>query len=149
MIFLLEPEDGGLDVIGPVAARLAGRAGFSMVLLTQLGSAGFMLAFPDLIASIYTNDLQVHGLIVQLLFLAAIFQLPDGFQASAAGALRGYKDTRMPMLITVIAYWLVGLPLGWGLGIHLGYGAKGMWVGLIAGLSIAATLLLLRYRRLA
>ncbi len=133
----------------PAAARLAGRAGFSMVLLTQLGSAGFMLAFPDLIASIYTNDLQVHGLIVQLLFLAAIFQLPDGFQASAAGALRGYKDTRMPMLITVIAYWLVGLPLGWGLGIHLGYGAKGMWVGLIAGLSIAATLLLLRYRRLA
>jgi len=133
----------------PVAARLAGRAGFSMVLLTQLGSASFMLLFPDLIASIYTNDLQVHELIVQLLFLAAIFQLPDGLQASAAGALRGYKDTRRPMLITVIAYWMVGLPLGWGLGIHLGYGAKGMWVGLIAGLSIAATLLLLRYRSLA
>ena len=133
----------------PAAARLAGRAGFTIVLFTQLGSAGFMLAFPDLIASLYSNDPRVQGVVVQLLFLAAIFQLPDGFQASAAGALRGYKDSRLPMLITVVAYWLVGLPLGWSLGIHLEYGAQGMWIGLIAGLSIAATLLLLRYRQLA
>ncbi len=131
------------------AARLAGHAGFSLVLVTQLGSAGFMLAFPGLIGDLYTNDPRVHELIVQLLFLAAIFQLPDGFQAAAAGALRGYKDSRVPMLITVVAYWLVGLPLGWALGIHAGYGARGMWVGLIAGLSLAALMLLWRYRRLS
>lgn len=133
----------------PVAARLAGRAGFRVVLVTQLASATFMLAFPGVVGHLYTSDPEVQGLIVQLLFLAAIFQLPDGFQAAAAGALRGYKDTRVPMLITVVAYWLVGLPLGWWLGIGAGFGARGMWVGLIAGLSLAALLMLLRYRRLA
>jgi MATE family multidrug resistance protein len=129
--------------------RRAAYIGFVMVLCTQLSSATIMLLFPQLVATLYTNDPQVQAITVQLLFLAAIFQLPDGFQAAGAGALRGLKDTRIPMLFTVIAYWMVGLPLGWLLGIHLDYGARGMWIGLIAGLSIAALLMLGRFLRLS
>jgi MATE family multidrug resistance protein len=78
-----------------------------------------------------------------------VFQYPDGFQALSAGALRGLKDTRMPMFITVLAYWGLGLPLGYWLGIVRGQGAPGLWTGLILGLSAAATLLGWRFWRLA
>jgi len=131
-----------------IAVHLAARAGFSMVLCTQLLSAGFMLLFPQAVALLYTNDPEVQAMVVKLLFLAAIFQLPDGFQAAGAGALRGLKDTRIPMLFTIVAYWLVGLPVGYSLGIHRGYGAEGMWIGLIGGLAIAAMLMLNRFHRL-
>jgi MATE family multidrug resistance protein len=133
----------------PAGARRAGLAGFAIVLVTQLASASFMLLYPEAVVAIYTDDPGVRAVAVELLFLAAIFQLPDGFQAAGAGALRGLKDTRIPMLFTVIAYWLVGLPLGYSLGIHLGYGAEGMWVGLIGGLSIAAILMIGRFLRLS
>ena len=83
-----------------------------------------------------------------LLLLAAVFQLPDGLQISAAGALRGLKDTRIPMLFTLVAYWGIGLPLAWTLGIALEWGARGTWIGLIAGLSTAAVLLFARFDRL-
>jgi MATE family multidrug resistance protein len=133
----------------PVGVHRAARAGFSIVLFTQCLSAVFMLGFPGLIAALYTDDLGVRALVVELLFLAAIFQLPDGLQVAAAGALRGIKDTRIPMLFTVVAYWLIGLPVGYVLGIHLDYGARGMWGGLIGGLSVAAMLMIGRFLRLS
>ena len=80
---------------------------------------------------------------------AAIFQFSDGIQVTANGALRGLKDTTLPMLITALAYWGVGMPLGWWLGFCAGMGAPGMWIGLIAGLTTAAALLLARFMRLA
>jgi MATE family multidrug resistance protein len=83
-----------------------------------------------------------------LLLYAAAFQYPDGIQALSAGALRGLKDTRAPMLITVLAYWWLGMPLGAWLGIGLGWGAQGMWWGLILGLAVAALLLATRFYRL-
>ncbi len=129
--------------------RRAASAGFTIVLITQLFSAGFMLLFPDLIATLYTDDAEVRKMVFGLLFLAAIFQLPDGFQVAGAGALRGLKDTKIPMLFTIIAYWLIGLPLGYGLGIYAGYGAEGMWSGLIAGLSVAAILMIVRFQLLS
>jgi MATE family multidrug resistance protein len=85
----------------------------------------------------------------ELLVLAALFQLSDGVQASAAGALRGVRDTRIPMAIVVVAYWLIGLPLGWWLAFGLGLGARGLWMGLIAGLTAAAALLAVRFHRVA
>lgn len=78
---------------------------------------------------------------------AAVFQLPDGIQVLSSGALRGLKDTRVPMLITILAYWGVGLPLGAWLGLHLGQRAPGLWIGLIVGLCVAAILLGLRLHR--
>ena len=82
-----------------------------------------------------------------LLLLAAAFQFPDGVQALSAGALRGLKDTRVPMLLTAFAYWGIGMPLGAGLGLGLGWGPRGMWLGLIAGLLFAAVLLAARFLR--
>ncbi|MFQ5350026.1 MAG: MATE family efflux transporter, partial [Thermoanaerobaculia bacterium] len=116
---------------------------------TQSVSASLMLLVPAWIAGIYTEDPEVIAIAVQLLFLAAIFQLSDGVQVSSAGILRGLSDTRVPMLITVVAYWLVGLPLGTVLAFRFDLGARGMWIGLIAGLTAAAVLLALRYRALA
>ena len=80
--------------------------------------------------------------------LAAVFQFPDGLQVVANGALRGLKDTRIPMFITTFAYWGVGMPVGWWLAFPHGLGARGMWMGLIAGLGVAAALLPWRFWRL-
>ena len=82
---------------------------------------------------------------VALLHLAAIFQIFDGLQVAANGALRGLKDTRVPLIATALAYSGIGIPLGWYLGLHGGLGARGVWMGLIAGLAAAACLLLLRF----
>jgi MATE family multidrug resistance protein len=96
---------------------------------------------PGLIVSFYTHDAAVAGLAVVLLRLAALFQFADGIQALANGALRGLQDAVWPMIITLFAYWGVGMTLALALGFGRGQGAAGMWVGLIAGLSAAALLL--------
>ncbi len=131
------------------AVRLAGHAGIALTLGTQAISATLMLALPVTIASLYSSDAAVIALAAELLVLAALFQFPDGIQAVANGALRGLKDTRVPMVITTFAYWGVGMPVGWWLAFPRGMGAQGMWVGLIAGLGVAAVLLSLRFRRLS
>ena len=129
--------------------RGAGLAGLLLTLITQGVSALLMLTLPRQIAALYTTDATVIALAAQLLVLAGLFQFSDGFQVAASGALRGLKDTRVPMLITTFAYWGVGMPVGWWLAFPVGYGARGMWMGLIAGLSMAAALLSLRFWRLA
>ncbi len=85
---------------------------------------------------------------VALLGIAAVFQLFDGTQAAAAGALRGLKDTRVPMLIGAVSYWGLGLGLGAFLLFRLNLGAPGMWWGLTLGLAAASVLLTARFRRL-
>ena len=79
------------------------------------------------------------------LYMAALFQISDGLQVAGAGALRGLKDTRFPMAITFISYWLIGMPLGYTLGIAMGGGARSMWIGIIFGLTTAAILLNTRF----
>ncbi len=130
-------------------ARLAGFVGMGMATGAMLVSALFMLAVPDLIVGMYTTDETVSALAKSLLFMAALFQLSDGLQAGSLGALRGLKDTRLPVLITFLAYWLVGLPLAWSLGIGQALGPQGLWVGLVAGLTLAAVLLSLRFWRIS
>ena len=88
----------------------------------------------------------MRGLAVWLLLFVALFQIPDGLQVGAAGALRGFKDAHVPMALNFAAYWLVGFPAAWWFGIRQGYGPSGIWAGLIAGLVICAVFLLLRYR---
>ncbi|MEO8672009.1 MAG: MATE family efflux transporter [Tahibacter sp.] len=128
--------------------RYAGFVGIGLTLLSQSFS-GLVMAFGAAwIASLYTNDAGVILLASQLLWLASLFQLPDGIQVASNGALRGLKDTRMPMLITIVAYWGIGMPVGYLLAFAAGFGARGMWMGLIAGLACAAVLLFLRFRRL-
>ncbi|NUS39164.1 MAG: MATE family efflux transporter, partial [Lysobacter sp.] len=132
--------------------RRAAFAGYALVLCTQALSALTLLLGHDVIVDLYTRDAAVAALAASLLLYAAAFQFPDGIQVLSAGALRGLKDTRMPMLLAAFAYWGVGMPLGAGLGLGLGgftpaLGPRGMWIGLIAGLTCAALLLGRRFLR--
>lgn len=129
--------------------RDAGAVGLLLTLATQTLTASIMFFLPLVIAHLYTSDEAVIAVAVKLLMLAGLFQFSDGIQCVANGALRGLKDTRVPMLITLFAYWMVGLPIGWWLAFGRGQGAPGLWVGLIAGLSVAAVLLTRRFRRLS
>ena len=131
----------------PESARYAGLIGIAIVLGFQTISALVMLLLPELVVSMYTNDPGVAHLAVSLLFYAAIFQYPDGIQICAAGALRGYKDTLAPMIYTIISFWFIGMTLGYYLTFNAGWGPAGMWVGMIAGLSTAAILMLARFLR--
>jgi MATE family multidrug resistance protein len=133
----------------PEAARYAGLIGIVVILGFQTISAATMLLFPEVIVSIYTDDDMVAPLAVSLLFYAAIFQYSDGIQICAAGALRGYKDTRVPMIYTIISFWMVGMALGYYLTFTVGMGPAGMWIGMIAGLSVAAFLMLGRFYRIS
>jgi MATE family multidrug resistance protein len=129
--------------------RYAGFCGIALTLATQTFSAGLMLSMPHVIASLYTRDAGVIATATELIVLAGVFQLSDGIQVASNGALRGLKDTRVSMVITLFAYWGVGMPVGWWLAFQRGLGARGMWMGLIAGLSMAAVLLFTRFSRSA
>ena len=131
----------------PSGIRRAAHAGYVIVLATQAMSALFLLLGHDLVVSLYTDDLAVAALAGTLLLFAAAFQFPDGIQVLSAGALRGLKDTRVPMWLAVVSYWGLGMPLGAGLGLGLGWGPQGMWLGLIVGLTAAAVLLGWRFER--
>ena len=110
------------------------------------------LLVPEWIVSLYLetsnpDNAEVVALAVQLIGIAAVFQVVDGLQIAAAEALRGLKDTRGPMVIGFFTYWGVGLTLGYLIGIYLGYGAPGLWWGLVAGLAAASVWLTIRFHR--
>lgn len=123
----------------------AALAGLALVLATQLLSGTLMVLGNDTLAAIYTDDAAVATLAATLLLYAAAFQLPDGIQVLANGALRGLQDTGVPMFLTALAYWGIGMSLGVTFGLGLGWGPPGMWLGLIAGLTVAAILLVWRF----
>ena len=129
------------------AVRWAMRAGLLLVLVTQTISALMLVFGGHVISGWYTDDAAIAGLAATLMIYAAVFQYPDGIQALSGGALRGLKDTTVPAIITIFAYWAVGLSSGIYLGLVLGLRAPGFWIGLSIGLSVAAVLLFLRFRR--
>jgi MATE family multidrug resistance protein len=130
-------------------ARLAGFTGIGVCLCFEVLSASSMALLPHQIVGLYTHDAAVAAIAVSLLYMGAIMQISDGIQVSAMGALRGYKDTGIPTLITVLAYWGVGFPLAWAFGIPLHLGPQMIWAGFIAGLTVAAVLLTLRFMKLS
>ncbi len=105
------------------------------------------------IAGLYTKDPEVISAAAGLLLLVALYQFVADTQVTAVGALRGYKDTRAPMLTAAFAYWVIGLPLGAALGFGIGgvaaLGVTGFWIGLVAGLAVAAVMLVWRLWRLS
>lgn len=129
------------NAIGKKSITEARRRGFVGITLSTFFmsiTAIIMFTIPDLITSIYTQNDAVQQVAISLLYMAAIFQISDGLQVSSYGALRGLKDTKVPMYVNLFAYWIVGLPLGYFLGITQGFGPQGLWIGLIAGLTVAA-----------
>ncbi len=129
----------------PEDIRRAGWVGIGLTLLTQSLSAWILFTWPEHVAHWYTDDAAIIAVAVNLLFLAGIFQIADGLQVAAAGALRGLQDTRFLMFSTILAFWGVGFVVSWWLAFGQNLGAEGLWIGLIAGLILAAILNLWRF----
>jgi multidrug resistance protein, MATE family len=135
----------------PAAARRAGYVAMALGAGFMSAAAALLLLMPRTIASAYVDlgDPANDGLVaiaVQLFVIAAVFQVFDGVQVIAVGALRGYRDTAVPMLIAAIGYWAIGFVGSWLLAFPLGFGAMGLWSGLALGLAVVATALTLRLR---
>lgn len=130
----------------PQHTRRSVRVGLATTTAIALLSCTLIAAGAEPLTRMYTPDSALAGAAAILLLLAALFQIPDALQVSCAGALRGFKDTRTPMLLQIVSYWGIGLPCGCFLGLHLELAARGFWIGLICGLSAAAVLLGVRLR---
>lgn len=131
------------------AARFSGIAGIVMAGVFMAASATFLLVFRDAVVNLYTNDPAVQEIAISLLLMAAIFQVADGVQIGAAGALRGYKDTRAPMAINMVAYWLLAFPVAYLSAVVWVSPASYIWGGFVLGLTVAAVLLSVRYNRVS
>ena len=104
------------------------------------------LSVPETLARIYSTDMVVVGLAATLIPVAGVFQVFDGLQAVAAGALRGVGDTLAPMIVNLVGFWFIGLPIGLYFGFRAGLGPIGLWWGIAAGLATVSVFLLLRVR---
>ena len=140
----------------PYAACIATRGIWTALVIACIMALSMLIAATHLV-SLYTENTQVIQLAATLVSIAAAYQISDALQVTCAGALRGYKDTRVIMWVTLFAYWVVGLGGGYALGLAgldvfgiqiAPLGVYGFWYGLIAGLTCAAALLVwrLRYR---
>ena len=128
------------------------KAGYSSMLLAILfmTTAGLILiSAHGLIPTFYVDDPEVISLAGGLLIIAALFQISDGVQVVGLGALRGLEDVKMPSIISLIAYWIIALPVGYSLAFLLNAGVYGIWTGLLVGLTAAAILLFFRFRKLS
>ncbi len=130
-------------------ARFSGGVGILICGIFMTMSALFLLVFRNLVVAAYTTDEAVKAIAISLLFVAVAFQIADGVQIGAAGALRGYKDTRMPMLINTVSYWALGFPLSYLAAITYQLPPWQVWIGFIVALTAAAVLLSWRFARLS
>lgn len=129
----------------PAARRAAGAGLICGVGFMTLSAAVFLL-MPRVLASIYTSDPAVLALAAALIPIAGVFQVFDGLQVVSLGALRGIADTRTPMLIALLGYWVLGMPVGAWLAFGAGMGPQGVWWGSVVGLASVGLLLLWRVR---
>jgi MATE family multidrug resistance protein len=133
-------------------ARRAGGVAMGLATLFMVGTAVLFWTLPQPLVGLYLDlsdpgNAEVVALAVQLLGVAAVFQLFDGLQVAAHGALQGLKDTRVPMGIAMVTYWGIGLTTGYLWGVWGGGGPEALWWGLVVGLAAAAVLLVVRFHR--
>lgn len=133
------------------------RIAFSILLLATLTAVVFAISFmifntalPKLYLDMddvanATDNFEVIAIASKLMLIAAVFQISDGIQVVTLGALRGMQDVKIPMVITFIAYWLIGFPVSFYLSIYSDYGSSGIWIGLLAGLTSSAVMLFIRF----
>ncbi|HGG03884.1 MAG TPA: MATE family efflux transporter [Aliiroseovarius sp.] len=135
-----------------VGLRMGAAVAIGLGLAFSLVALVFFLAIPDFLIGLFLNPnearradvLAIGGV---LLAVAAVFQLADGAQVMALGLLRGVQDTKIPMLIAALSYWVIGVPMSYLLGVKWQYGGAGVWAGLVIGLTIAGVLMMLRFWR--
>lgn len=137
------------------------RIAFSIFLLTVLLAIVFAIAFmvfnvtlPRLYldfddATNFQDNFQVVTIASKLMLIAAVFQISDAIQVVTLGALRGMQDVKIPTLITFIAYWVIGFPISFYLGMYTEYASSGIWMGLLAGLTASAVMLFIRFNYLS
>jgi len=137
------------------------RIAFSIFLLTFFIEIIFALCFitfnnilPEIYLDVndaenFADNAEVISIAAKLLIIAALFQISDGIQVAVLGALRGLQDVKIPTIITFFAYWVVGFPISYYLGLHTEYKSLGIWIGLLAGLTTSAVLLYIRFNYLS
>ncbi|MDP4083592.1 MAG: MATE family efflux transporter [Bacillota bacterium] len=118
--------------------------GIGLAVLLAVFCGAILLFFRTNIAALYTNDPIVLRITSHFLLYALFFQFSDAIQAPVQGSLRGYKDVNVTFIMTLISYWVIGLPVGYLMAIYTSLGAFGYWIGLITGLAVGAFLLLSR-----
>lgn len=122
---------------------------FAMALaVMSCWSVGF-LAGRFYLPSLYNDETEVIQVAGSMMIIAAFFQLSDGLQVVCAGALRGLQDVKIPSLLIFCAYWLISLPMGWLLAFKFGWGANGIWMGLLSGLTLTALAMIWRFNQLS
>jgi len=126
--------------------RVSAISHYHIVIVFMSCTALIFSLFNNYLPYIYTTDKAVIVIAAQLLIIVAAFQLFDGTQIVGLGILRGMGDVNIPTVITFLAYWVVGIPVGYYLGIWLQWGVKGVWYGLLLGLLVSAVLLFLRFQ---
>lgn len=129
--------------------REAGMVVFGMVMVFMFACAVTFFVFRFFLPTLYIDDPEVISLAASLLIIAGFFQLSDGVQVVGLGVLRGLEDVKVPTLVTLMAYWVLGLPLGYVLAFPLGWAEKGIWIGLLIGLTITAVMLFYRFHVLS
>jgi MATE family multidrug resistance protein len=124
------------------------RAGLSAIIQVTLFMSFTALIFVfcrRILPELYIDDPQVVAIAASLLIVTAIFQISDGVQVVGLGILRGLQDVKVPTLITFVSYWLVGIPFSYLAAFHWEWGPVGVWIGLVLGLTLSASLLTLRF----
>ncbi len=129
--------------------RLSAISSYHIVLVFMAVTALLFAGLNQYLPWLYTSDRAVISVAAQLLIIAGFFQLFDGTQVVGLGILRGIGDVKIPTFITFIAYWIIGIPVGYFLGINMGWGANGIWYGLTLGLLVSAGLLYTRFHFLS
>ncbi len=132
------------------ALRDGARVALALSFVTGLIGVTLFLSLPTFLMSAFLDlNLPSSPAIIAygtgLLAVAALFQMVDAGQVMAMGLLRGLRDTRVPMVLAAVSYWVIGIPSGWFIGLYLGYGGMGVWGGLVIGLMVAAGSLMWRF----
>ena len=144
------------NLVGEVEFEKAKYASHVAILICFSGAIlnmAVILIFRESLVSIYSSDVAIISIAINLLLFGAIFQIPDGMQMGALGSLRGYKDAFAPMLMIILTYWFIALPLGYYL-TYFGIlgnpmGPSGIWIGMITGLTIFASMIIPRLNYIA
>nr|MBF6608570.1 MATE family efflux transporter [Flavobacterium sp.] len=135
---------------------IVARSIFLLAILLEVAFAIFFIVFYKFLPQLFLDmdgeqaleNAEVIAIAAKLLIVAAVFQISDGIQVVVLGALRGLQDVKIPMYVTFAAYWIVGFPISYYLGIHTDLEAVGVWIGLLAGLTTAAIFLYIRFSKL-